>query len=175
MFLCACEITGYRLLHVWILDTSSTVIKGLSVSPFVPLKRIETSYFQWTWVPVCFGNWSVQLIHAISEKASESWQDVKASVTKEVEACSLSGATVNQTRFEVIQDVFRTQGESLSYKLLFVFYLSSSILGWRSERTFPTNIKCAFWVFLMFLFAGQIIIEECLPSIEGVKMNWSES
>ena len=65
----------------------------------------------------------------------------------------------------MIQDVFRTQGESLSYKL-FVFYLSSSILGLRSERTFPTNIKCAFWVFLMFLFAGQIIIEECLPSIE---------
>lgn len=119
-----------------------------------------------------------QLISAIDPRkireGSESWQDVKASVSKEVEACSLSGATVNQMRFEVIQDVFRTQGESLSYKL-FVFYLSSSILGWRSERTFPTNIKCAFWVFLMFLFAGQIIIEECLPSIEGVKMNWSES
>lgn len=174
MFVCAYEITGYRLLHVWILDTSSTVIKRLCVWPFVPLKRIETSYFQWTWVPVCFGNWSAQLIRARSEKASESWQDVKASVSKEVEACSLSGATVNQMRFEVIQDVFRTQGESLSYKL-FVFYLSSSILGWRSERTLPTNIKCAFWVFFMFLFAGQIIIEECLPSIEGVKMNWSES
>ena len=143
MLLCACEITGYRLLHVWILDTSLTVIKRLSVWPFVALKRIETLYFQWTWVPVCYGNWSAQLIRAISEKASESWQDVKASVTKEVQACSLSGATVNQMRCEVIQDVFSTQGESLSYKL-FVFYLSSSILGWRSERTFPTNIKCAF-------------------------------